>query len=379
VSRMTRRYNRDDRAESIYQYLVVEVPANAGALEVTLDYDHTETILDLGLVGPDQFRGWSGSERSTIVVTEDWATPGYLPGVVGGPWQVVLGLYRVAPGGVDVTLDITTPDSAPEAPPPPPLPPRPERPVPRELPAAAGYEWLAGDFHSHTVHSDGSLEIVELAVLAAGRGLDLLAVTDHNTVSHHTHLAAAGDHAGILLVPGQEVTTDNGHANCFGNIGWIDFRDPPDRWQAAAAEWGGVMAVNHPWAWDCAWRMPLSAPADLVEMWHWTWDRRDREALTAWRSFGKRAIGGSDFHRPRDGVAPGSPTTWLECAERSVAGVLDALRRGRIAISASPDSPVVIRDGEEFVTIDADGCRLVTEDTSAWLVAADDTVVAYCP
>ena len=49
----------------------------------------------------------------------------------------------------------------------------------------AGHEWLAGDFHSHTVHSDGSLEVVELAALAAERGLDLLAVTDHNTISHH--------------------------------------------------------------------------------------------------------------------------------------------------------------------------------------------------
>ena len=109
------------------------------------------------------------------------------------------------------------------------------------------------------MHSDGSLEVVELATLAASQGLDLLAVTDHNTVSHHTHLAAAGNHAGILLVPGQEVTTDVGHANCFGEIGWIDFRDPPDVWQTEATERGGVMSVNHPWAWDCAWRMPLAA------------------------------------------------------------------------------------------------------------------------
>ena len=145
---------------------------------------------------------------------------------------------------------------------------------------------MAGDFHSHTVHSDGSLEIVELATRAAGRGLDVLAVTDHNTVSHHSHLGAAGDHAGILLVPGQEVTTDNGHANCFGAIGWIDFRDPPDVWRAEATARGGLLAVNHPWAWDCAWRMPLAGPADLVEMWHWTWDRRDTMALTDWPSFG---------------------------------------------------------------------------------------------
>jgi hypothetical protein len=376
--RLTRRYTREDRAESVYQYLDVEAPGHAAALEVTLEYDRTETILDLGLVGPDRFCGWSGSERTTVVVAEQWATPGYLPGTVAGPWQVVLGLYRVAPGGVDVAVNVSMLTDPPAAPEPAPLPPRPDRPPRRDLPAAPGHEWLAGDFHSHTVHSDGSLQIVELATLAAGHGLDLLAVTDHNTTSHHAHLRSAGDHAGILLVPGQEVTTDVGHANCFGPIGWIDFRDPPDRWQAEATERGGVMSVNHPWAWDCAWRMPLARPADLVEMWHWTWDRRDTGALVDWPSFGQRAIGGSDFHRPGDGVAPGSPTTWLECADRSVEAALEALRTGRVAISASPDSPIVLRDGDEFVTIDDDGCELVTAGDAAWLVA-DGTVVAYSP
>jgi hypothetical protein len=68
----------------------------------------------------------------------------------------------------------------------------------------------------------------------------------------------------------------------------------------------------------------------------------------------------------------------LECADRSVEAVLEALRTGRIAISASPDSPIVLRDGDEFVTIDDDGCELVTAGDAAWLVA-DGTVVAYCP
>ena len=38
----------------------------------------------------------------------------------------------------------------------------------------------------------------------------------------------------------------------------------------------------------------------------------------------------------------------------------------------------MIRDGDEFVTIDADGCELVTAGGSAWLVA-DGVVVAYSP
>lgn len=375
---LRRRYTPDDRVADVYQYVDVDVPAGAGAIEVTLEYDRTATILDLGLIGPDRFCGWSGSERSQLTVTDTWATPGYVPGTVPGAWQVVLGLHRVDAAGVEVVITVDAPDSQPTPPEPKALPPRPERRIRRALPAADGHEWLSGDFHSHTVHSDGSLEVGELAVRAAGRGLDVLAVTDHNTVSHHTHLPGAADHAGILLLPGQEVTTDLGHANCFGDIGWIDFRQPPDRWLAEATARGGLLSINHPWAWDCAWRLPLTTPGDLVEMWHWTWDRRDSTALTDWSTFGRRAIGGSDFHRPGDGIELGAPTTWLECADRSVEAVLEALRSGRVSISAGPEAPVLLRQGDEFLAVDADGCELVTADGSAWLVA-DGQVVAIAP
>ena len=60
--------------------------------------------------------------------------------------------------------------------------------------------WLAADFHAHTVHSDGALGIEELAALAVSRGLDALAVTDHNTTSHHAYLPSVGERYGIRLI-----------------------------------------------------------------------------------------------------------------------------------------------------------------------------------
>src|SRR5262249_56502759 len=111
------------------------------------------------------------------------------------------------------------------APPAPPVPA--DRPPRRVLPAQPGRSWLAGDLHSHTVHSDGKLTVPELAVLAATRGLDFLAVTDHNTVSHHAELAAASRRYGIILLPGQEGTTDGGHAGALGGVGWGGLRPGP--------------------------------------------------------------------------------------------------------------------------------------------------------
>ena len=100
------------------------------------------------------------------------------------------------------------------------------RPARRSLPADAGLTWLAGDLHAHTFHSDGVMSVAELAAHAVERGLDFVAVTDHNTVSHHALLGPASSRYGVTLLPGQEVTTELGHAGVLGDTGWIDFREP---------------------------------------------------------------------------------------------------------------------------------------------------------
>src|SRR5690625_6690054 len=73
---------------------------------------------------------------------------------------------------------------------------------------------------SHSADSDGEQSVSELATLATGNGLDFLAVTEHNTISHLPHLPRVGARHDITLLPGQEVTTPTGHANAIGDIGW---------------------------------------------------------------------------------------------------------------------------------------------------------------
>ena len=59
----TGRWTLEDRFASPWHYLPVEVPAGTAGLRVELDYDRAGAILDLGCLGPDGFRGWSGSAR----------------------------------------------------------------------------------------------------------------------------------------------------------------------------------------------------------------------------------------------------------------------------------------------------------------------------
>ncbi len=275
VTRHSGRWTLEDRFSSAWHYLPFEVSAGACAIRVELEYERSGAVMDLGCLGAGGFRGWSGGVRRSYVIGPDAATPGYLPGEPEpGLWQVMIGLHRVPPGGADytVTIDVSSspgelrPDAPPE-----PMPALAERPAPRILPASAGRRWLAGDLHTHTVHSDGVMTVPELARFAAGRGMEFLAVTDHNTTSHHRELPGAAAEHGIVLLPGQEVTTESGHAGALGDVGWIDFREPPDSWLEACEEAGGLLSINHPYGGQVSWAAPMKRRPPLLEVWHWSW------------------------------------------------------------------------------------------------------------
>src|ERR1700750_250056 len=236
--RHTGRWTLEERFASPWHYLPVEVPPGTGALRVELDYDRDDgAVLDVGCCGRGGFRGWSGGARESFVIARDAATPGYLPGELeAGTWQVMIGVHRVPPGGGGYRLTGRPRPCAPR----PPWPRHgPRRGVLQAGVRVPGRRWLAGDLHTHTVHSDGKLTVPELAALAARRGLDFLAAPDNNTLSPHAELAAAARRYGIILLPGQEVTTDGGHAGALGDVGWIDFREEPDAWLGATEEGGG--------------------------------------------------------------------------------------------------------------------------------------------
>ena len=66
----------------------------------------------------------------------------------------------------------------------------------------------------------------------------------------------------------------------------------------------------------------------------------------------------------------------MEAEERSVDAVLAAMVEGRVAISADPASPVLLRHDGELVAVDADGTTLVDDHRGARLVV-DGTIVAF--
>jgi len=63
------------------------------------------------------------------------------------------------------------------------------------------------DLHSHTIASDGTLSPEELVSLARENAVDVLAITDHDSVESLASAQIAAESNGIQLVPGVEIST----------------------------------------------------------------------------------------------------------------------------------------------------------------------------
>lgn len=62
------------------------------------------------------------------------------------------------------------------------------------------------DLHSHTIHSDGTLTPTQLVDRARVQGVDVLAVTDHDTTDGLDEAERAAQAAGLALIGGVEIS-----------------------------------------------------------------------------------------------------------------------------------------------------------------------------
>jgi predicted metal-dependent phosphoesterase TrpH len=62
------------------------------------------------------------------------------------------------------------------------------------------------DLQSHSTHSDGALPASEVVERAAAAGVELLSLSDHDTVSGVSEAIAAGERLGLRVVPAVEIS-----------------------------------------------------------------------------------------------------------------------------------------------------------------------------
>ena len=83
------------------------------------------------------------------------------------------------------------------------------------------------DLHTHSTYSDGLLSPAALVEEAASRGVRFLALTDHDTVAGIPEARAAGDHLGVEVIPGVELSAafeSGGEVHLLGYF--VDIDDP---------------------------------------------------------------------------------------------------------------------------------------------------------
>jgi hypothetical protein len=362
--------------QSPYLYLPFTVPAGTGRIEVSYGYSDPVTAplgmgsgnaVDIGIFDsrgcefpqPPGFRGWSGASKRDFFIAQNEATPGYIRGpLFPGEWNIILGVDRVEPEGVryEVKVRVLTAEdyqsdsgsSRIEVGSSSPLP-RVGRGAGRE-----GPRWLKGDLHCHTLHSDGLNSVEEIVQNAIDVGLDFLAVTDHNTNTHHEELERLS-HLPITLIPGEEITTYWGHANTWGLREWIDFRCADEASMQSVQRYvlqkGGLISLNHPKCVGPPWLFEGWEGYSSMEVWQAPWRFYNWESLERWDALlraGERvvAVGGSDVHSippaaPRHPHGLANPTTWVY-AEPSEESVLNAIRKGHVFLSDAPNGSHLI-------------------------------------
>jgi hypothetical protein len=354
------------RGDQNHSYVEVPFSVPPGTERVTITFDYTgkdqHTALDLGLLDPAGLRCWSGGNKSVLTVGLMDATPSCLPGAIPqGIWNVLIGVPNIRANiesHYSIHVDFSDTGAVAQLP-----------PVLRE-PLRAGPAWYRGDLHMHTAHSDGQCpsqtgKMVPCPVYftvdaAARRGLDFIAITDHNASSQYDAMRELQPYFDkLLLIPGREITTFQGHINFLGSTEFVDFRldgkTIPDMntLLRAADRVGAITSINHPDSptgevcMGCGWTP--STPVDMhlltgVEAVNAGDELHGISELPFWNNELNRGcrltgIGGSDNHRPmipldRAGSI-GSPSTVVYATELSTPAILNGIRAGHVFIDVA--------------------------------------------
>jgi predicted metal-dependent phosphoesterase TrpH len=72
---------------------------------------------------------------------------------------------------------------------------------------------MPSDLHMHTNRSDGSHDPAELVEYAGGRGVEVMAITDHDTMAGVPEAVAAGRAVGVRVIPGIELSLTVPHGS----------------------------------------------------------------------------------------------------------------------------------------------------------------------
>jgi hypothetical protein len=191
---------------------------------------------------------------------------------------------------------------------------------------------LTCDLHVHTSYSkDGESSVEEILRAAEAAGLDVIAITDHDSVDGAKKALALP--SSVLVIPGIEVSTKQGHLLVLGVTeiipAGLDVVDTVN----IARRMGALLILPHPyhvWRHGVARRKKVGmSVVDAVESFNSRYivGSANKKAARIAKRLGKPCVGGSDAHNAK---FVGFGRTFVE-AEKNIPAILEAIRAGKVS------------------------------------------------
>ncbi len=185
------------------------------------------------------------------------------------------------------------------------------------------------DMHTHTsVHStDSNLLPLDSLARAISRGLDGVVLTEHDVVWPRHLAEQLSEEAGIVVIPGVEVTTELGHVLVYGIQSLVPRITDAKRLRTFCDDQEALMFLAHP-ARDPGLRVPKESMQlfDGVEGLNGCdGPLQNMSARSRGRTRPLPPIGGSDSHALHE---VGTAATEFDADIRNLADLMAALRSG---------------------------------------------------
>lgn len=218
--------------------------------------------------------------------------------------------------------------------------------------------WYSADVHQHSDIGDGASPTKELYKGQLAAGLNLLAISDHDSVANDAEMGTLARASGKAFIPSLEVSPGWGHWGILG----VDYTKPPISPNLTPAEiikaghdMGAVVVVNHPYT-DYGFfanregvrggKDKGSDDFDLLEIQSTinltdpkNIDKRALDlAMSYWdKGAAKYLISGSDQHDVTSGLYPGLIRTYAHVeGDLNTKSYLQALKAGNSYVTMGP-------------------------------------------